>query len=78
MDAARRELNGEVVARRPDGVPFDHVTEVREAMNGLRNTVTGLQRKLGHPGLTAEQRAATQASLSAGSRLLDWAKGWLR
>jgi RHS repeat-associated protein len=78
MDAARRELNGEVVARRPDGVPFDHVTEVREAMNGLRNTVIGLQRKLGHPGLTAGQRAATEASLSAGSRLLDWAKDWLR
>ncbi|MGW0791878.1 putative T7SS-secreted protein [Streptomyces sp. NPDC002911] len=34
-DAARREANGEVVARRPDGVPFDHISDLTQARNGL-------------------------------------------
>uniref|UniRef100_UPI002455AA06 polymorphic toxin type 28 domain-containing protein n=1 Tax=Nocardia brasiliensis TaxID=37326 RepID=UPI002455AA06 len=37
LDAARRELNGEVVARKPDGTPWYHVREVRDAQNGLVN-----------------------------------------
>jgi hypothetical protein len=31
LDAARRELKGEVVARKPDGSPYDHLTKVRQA-----------------------------------------------
>ncbi len=29
LDGARRELDGEVVARKSDGTPWDHVDEVR-------------------------------------------------
>lgn len=36
---ARRELNGEVVARKPNGQPWDHVDEVRNAQRGLVNRV---------------------------------------
>ncbi|MCX4588093.1 putative T7SS-secreted protein [Streptomyces sp. NBC_01481] len=34
-DAARREANGEVVARKPDGTPFDHISDLKQARNGL-------------------------------------------
>ncbi|MFI8963405.1 putative T7SS-secreted protein [Streptomyces sp. NPDC053493] len=35
--AARREANGEVVARKPDGTPFDHVQDLTQAQQGLEN-----------------------------------------
>lgn len=34
-DAARREAQGEVVARKPDGTPFDHIADLKQARNGL-------------------------------------------
>ncbi|MDX3065515.1 putative T7SS-secreted protein [Streptomyces clavifer] len=34
-DAARREARGEVVARKPDGTPFDHISDLQQARNGL-------------------------------------------
>ncbi|WP_327436649.1 MULTISPECIES: polymorphic toxin type 28 domain-containing protein [unclassified Streptomyces] len=34
-DAARRESAGEVVARRGDGTPFDHISDLQPARNGL-------------------------------------------
>ncbi|MEV7680389.1 putative T7SS-secreted protein [Streptomyces sp. NPDC088341] len=35
--AARREAAGEVVARKPDGTPFDHVSDLTQAKQGLEN-----------------------------------------
>jgi RHS repeat-associated protein len=35
--AARREAAGEVVARKPDGTPFDHVKDLTQAQQGLEN-----------------------------------------
>ncbi|HEX3590372.1 MAG TPA: polymorphic toxin type 28 domain-containing protein [Pseudonocardiaceae bacterium] len=35
LDAARRELDGEVVATKSDGTPWDHVDEVQNAQRGL-------------------------------------------
>lgn len=35
--AARREAGGEVVARKPDGTPYDHVNDLTEAKQGLEN-----------------------------------------
>ncbi|MFZ4271956.1 putative T7SS-secreted protein [Streptomyces arboris] len=34
-DAARREAQGEVVARKADGTPFDHIADLKQARNGL-------------------------------------------
>jgi len=45
--AARREAGGEVVARRADGRPFDHIQDLQQAYNGL-DRVRGI--------LDAEQR----------------------
>ncbi|MEV8531985.1 putative T7SS-secreted protein [Streptomyces sp. NPDC051211] len=33
--AARREANGEVVARKEDGTPFDHIKDLSQGRNGL-------------------------------------------
>ena len=77
LDAARRELDGEVVARKPNGTPWDHVTEVREAQRGLVNRIGQINRALGDPRLGAAERAALQDELSQASRLLDHSEGFV-
>ncbi len=77
LDAARRELDGEVVARRADGTPYDHVDEVRNAQRGLANRIDVLNRRLGNPNLTAAERADMQAELGEASRLLDHTEGYV-
>ncbi|MER6695174.1 polymorphic toxin type 28 domain-containing protein, partial [Streptomyces minutiscleroticus] len=47
--AARREANGEVVARKIDGTPFDHIMELKEARNGLDKARLVLERELQSP-----------------------------
>ena len=74
LDAARRELNGEVVARKPDGTPWDHVTEVRETQAKLLNRIKTLKRMLGDTRLSPGEKAAARQELSEASRLLDWSK----
>lgn len=71
LDAARRELQGEVVRRRPDGEPFDHVEKVQQGQRGLVKRITQLQRQLGDTRTTEAQRPALEAELSEASRLLD-------
>ncbi|WP_433371358.1 putative T7SS-secreted protein [Actinoplanes sp. CA-142083] len=71
LDAARRELNGEVVARKPTGQPWDHVDEVRNAQRGLVRRIGQLNRLLANPGTSTADRAAYESELSEASRLLD-------
>ncbi|WP_255788847.1 polymorphic toxin type 28 domain-containing protein [Mycobacteroides abscessus] len=71
LDAARRELNGEVVARKPDGTPWDHVQEVRDAQLGLVNRIEQLKRILGDSRTSGDAASAAQSELSEASRLLD-------
>ena len=71
LDAARRELNGEVVARKPDGTPWDHVREVKEAQLGLVNRIEKLKRQLTDSRTAASDKPALVAELSDASRLLD-------
>ncbi|SKL48922.1 Uncharacterised protein [Mycobacteroides abscessus subsp. bolletii] len=71
LDAARRELNGEVVARKADGTPWDHVQEVRDAQLGLVNRIEQLKRVLGDSRTSGEAASAAQSELSEASRLLD-------
>jgi hypothetical protein len=71
LDAARRELNGEVVATKSTGTPWDHVDEVRNAQNGLVNRISQLKRLLGDSRVSASDKAQFQAELSEASRLLD-------
>ena len=80
LDAFRRERNGEIVARKPDGTPYDHVPEVNNAIRGLENTMQSIQNKLGSPSanLTAAERQSLTDRYAAGSRLLDYARGWIK
>lgn len=77
LDAARREITGEVVARRPDGTPFDHMQEVRDAQQGLLHRIQHINRRLGHPDILEAERSALQRELSEASRLLDLSEGYL-
>jgi uncharacterized protein YukE len=71
LDAARRELDGEVVATKPNGQPWDHVDEVRNAQRGLVNRIGQLKRLLGDSRTGEPDRAAYESELSEASRLLD-------
>ena len=71
LDAARRELRGEVVARKPDGTPWNHVSEVRDAQRGLLNIIDRTGKMLANPNLSAVEREALQGDLGRASRLLD-------
>jgi hypothetical protein len=71
LDAARRELLGEVVARKPNGTPFDHVDEVRNAQRGLVKRIGAIRRAMGNQALGQQQRQGLLDELSKASSLLD-------
>jgi hypothetical protein len=74
LDAARRELQGEVIGLRPDGVPWDHVEEVEGAQAGLKREIARLKRMLGNSRCGSEERAAAEQQLGEASRLLDYSE----
>lgn len=62
IDAAVREMSGEVVAwNQSAGRAYDHVTEVRGAMQGMRNVITGVNKLLKNGRPTPEQTKAAEA-----------------
>ena len=71
LDAARRELNGEVIATKADGTPWDHVDEVQNAQRGLVNRIAQINRQLDDPRISAADRATLTNELSEASKLLD-------
>jgi hypothetical protein len=61
LSAAAREISGEIVAwSSAKGRPFDHVTEVRNAMQGLRNVIHGVSKLLTQGRPTDAQRAEAE------------------
>jgi RHS repeat-associated protein len=44
LDAAKDELKGKVVSRKPDGTPHDHVNEVKDALQGVKNQIDKLKK----------------------------------
>jgi putative RNase toxin 28 of polymorphic toxin system len=77
LDAARRELRGEVVARKPDGTPFDHVGKVKDVQKGLKNTIARMQARLRQPSCSPAHRAEAERILSEASRLLDYSEKYV-
>jgi RHS repeat-associated protein len=77
MDAARREAAGEVVARKADGTPWDHVTELRDAQRGLLNRIKAINKQLSNSNLDNATRSSLQDELGEASRLLDKTEGYL-
>ncbi|MFE7312676.1 putative T7SS-secreted protein [Streptomyces sp. NPDC057555] len=77
LDAARRELDGEVVARKSDGTPWDHVNEVREAQDGLVNRIERIKRQLNDSRISDGEKQSLQSELSEASKLLDHSEGYV-
>ena len=64
ISAATRELAGEVVKiNERTGKGFDHVTEVRNAAQGLVNAAGRAKQLLGDPNLTQKARSALETTL---------------
>jgi hypothetical protein len=74
LDAARRELDGEVVATKSDGTPWDHVDEVQNAQRGLVNRISQLKRQLGDSRISDADRSSINSELSEASKLLDYSE----
>ncbi|MFF3193463.1 polymorphic toxin type 28 domain-containing protein [Streptomyces misionensis] len=55
-NAARREASGEVVARKADGTPFDHIAELKQARDGLDRIRRVLDREISSPPETLTDR----------------------
>ncbi|MFI2511303.1 polymorphic toxin type 28 domain-containing protein [Streptomyces sp. NPDC018972] len=72
LTAAARELKGEVVKRKANGVPWDHVHEVRDAQNGLLKAIADINKKLAHPKTGGAERDLLVADLGRASRMLDF------
>jgi hypothetical protein len=79
-NAARLEAQGEVVARKPDGSPFDHIKDLQQAYNGLQNVRRALDAEVRSPldslterGLNVllERQSEVQALLSRLKGFLD-------
>jgi RHS repeat-associated protein len=70
INAALREARGEVVARRQDGKPFDHINELREARNGLLKDIQAMKNQYKHE-LGESQAMRLNNSLGRASKMLD-------
>ncbi|MFF0159076.1 polymorphic toxin type 28 domain-containing protein [Streptomyces sp. NPDC005263] len=55
-DAARREADGQVVARKANGTPFDHIAELTQARDGLDRIRRVLERELESPPASMTDR----------------------
>ena len=55
-DAARREARGEVVARKQNGDPFSHISDLQQAYNGLQNVRKALEAEKDNPPATIQPR----------------------
>ncbi|WP_353963378.1 polymorphic toxin type 28 domain-containing protein [Streptomyces sp. NBC_00091] len=71
LDAAKRELGGEVVARKADGTPWDHVSEVRDAQTGLLNHMHQIKVQMSKAGVDHPSFSSLQSEFSQASKLLD-------
>ncbi|GAA1400817.1 RHS repeat-associated core domain-containing protein [Oerskovia paurometabola] len=71
LDAAKRELGGEVVARKADGTPWDHVGEVRDAQQGLLKRLHQVKVQMSKAGVDDPSFPSLQDELSQASKLLD-------
>jgi len=72
LQAAQRELAGEVVAYKASGKAFQHIPKVREAQRGLRKHIAVLKKALTDTGLSAGGRQDIGAALRGGEELLKF------
>lgn len=56
---------------------MDHVTEVKNAQNGLADRVEQIKHSLGNPRVSSQEREALKDELSEASRLLDYSEQYI-
>ena len=77
LEAAKIELSGGSVGTRPDGRPWDHITEVRNGQKSLTNIVVQLKSLSSVPNLCPGQRSKINELLSEISSFLDYTYGYV-
>lgn len=77
LDAARRELNGEVVVRKVSGTPYDHVHEVQDSQRGLLRRILRLKQLISDSRTGPVERQLYSDELAEASRLLDYSRGFV-
>jgi Bacterial toxin 28 len=77
--AARREANNEVVARRPDGRPFNHIRDLQEHYRGLDNVRQVLEAEIEYPppGITERGLEVLLSKYSELQSTMSRLKGFL-
>ena len=77
IEAAQLEAQGETVAVKASGVPYDHIKELQDAANGLQNLIQGINKALGSGPVSEGASADLQSILGQASKLLDLVEGVL-
>jgi len=84
LKGARIENRGQITKLKPNGIPFNHIREVKCAQNGLFNVIQGTKAflKLDEKGdfkkpLTPEQKERAEKLLSQASKWLDKTEKYL-
>lgn len=67
-----------MVKRRPDGKPFDHITELRNAVGGLKQDLANAQKAISSGKLSPTETKKMQEAVTKGQKLLNEAKAVLR
>ena len=62
---------------RPDGKPFEHTTEVEDAMRGLKNEIESMREHLSDPSISEAKRDATEGILGRTSDFVDSVENFL-
>jgi hypothetical protein len=78
--AARREASGEVVARKPDGTPYSHISDIQQARDSLKNNIIpALRREMGNPpsSLTSRGIDVLDTKYREAAQLLKRTEGFL-
>jgi Bacterial toxin 28 len=77
--AARKEADGEVVARRPDGQPYSHIRDLQQGYRALDRIRRVLERELEKPPSTITERGASvlRSKYSEVQAMMSRLKGFL-
>jgi hypothetical protein len=74
LNAAKAEKLGRIVAKKANGVPYDHLTETRQAIRGIQNSLDKAKKTLGQNNLSPNVAASIQKDISELSKMRDRAR----
>jgi hypothetical protein len=74
LNAAKIEKAGDIVKRKANGKPFDHLTETRQAIKGVMAQLEKAKKALGTNNLSPEMTQKIQKDISELSRMRSRAR----